>query len=482
MTKIKKLAGDTIVYGLGNIVPRFLNFLLFPIHTLFRFDPEEFGQFTYLMSLVAFMNIVYSFGMETTFFRFATKPDVDPKRIFNAALTVVIGIGALLSGSIILFAGPIANGLGVGNHPDFIIWLGVIMFIDNISSLPFARLRLERKPIRFAIYRIANIAVVIALNLYFLFVVYDPAIGIGYIFLAMLIANSMYLLFFSKTFLQWRPVYDREITSSMLSYSFPIVLTGLLGTTNEFFSRISLEKWLPEGFYPGRSSSFAVGVFGAAYRFAVLMSLAVMAYRMAAEPFFFSNSGDKESPQLFAKLNHYFVIVCCFILLGIAINMDVLKHLTGPDYWEGMVVVVPLLLGYLFFGIYYNMTVWYKLTDKTIYGTYITVGGAALTIALNYIFIPMYGYLGSAWVTTFVYLAMTVICYALGQKFYPIPYRIFSDTLYIVATTVLVYAVSRYEFTNLILAVIVHAVIIMAWLGVVYLIEGKNLLNKNNTI
>jgi O-antigen/teichoic acid export membrane protein len=473
LTKIRKLAGDTILYGLGNIVPRFLNFLLFPIHTLLRFDPEEYGQFTYLMSLVAFMNIIYSFGMETTFFRFATKPDADPKRIFNAGLTVVMGVGVLLSGSIILFAGPIARALGVGNHPDFIVWLGAIMFIDNMASLPFARLRLERRPIRFAIYRIANIVVVIGLNLYFLFVIYDPAVGIGYIFLAMLIANSMYLVFFLKTFLQWRPVYDREITSSMLSYSFPIVLTGLLGTTNEFFSRISLEKWLPEGFYPGRSSSFAVGVFGAAYRFAVLMNIVVMAYRMAAEPFFFSNSADKESPQLFAKLNHYFVIVCCFILLGIAINMDVLKHLTGPDYWDGMVVVVPLLLGYLFFGIYYNMTVWYKLTDKTIYGTYITVGGAALTIALNYFFIPIYGYLGSAWVTTFVYLAMTLICYWLGRKFYPIPYRVLSDSLYILATTVLVYVVNLYEFSNLIMAVVVHAGILLAWLAVVYLIEGN---------
>jgi O-antigen/teichoic acid export membrane protein len=475
LTKIKKLAGDTILYGLGNIVPRFLSFLLFPIHTLLRFDPEEFGQYTYLMSLVAFMNIVYSFGMETTFFRFATRPGADQKKIFNAALTVVIAVGVVLSGSIMLFADPIARALGVGNHPDFIVWLAAIMFIDNIASLPFSRLRLERRPIRFAIYRIANIVVVIGLNLYFLFVIYDPAIGIGYIFLAMLIANSIYLVFFFKTFSQWRPVYDREITSSMLSYSFPIVLTGLLGTTNEFFSRISLEKWLPEGFYPGRSSAFAVGVFGAGIRFAVLMNIAVMAYRMAAEPFFFSNSEDKESPQLFARLNHYFVVSCCFILLGIAINLDVLKHLTGPDYWEGLVVVVPLLLGYLFFGIYYNMTVWFKLTDKTIYGTFISVGAAALTIGLNYIFIPIYGYLGSAWITTFVYLSMTVVCYLLGQKFYPIPYRVLTDSLYIIATTVLLYVVNSYEFTNLILGAFVHTIIMLAWLGVVYLIERKSL-------
>jgi O-antigen/teichoic acid export membrane protein len=353
----------------------------------------------------------------------------------------------------------------------------VIMFIDNIASLPFARLRLESRPIRFAIYRISNVLVVVGLNLYFLFVIYDPSIGIGYIFLAMLIANSLYLVFFFPLYMKWRPVFDREISSSMLSYSYPIVLTGLLGTTNEFFSRISLEAWLPEGFYKGRSSAFAVGVFGASYRFAVLMNLAVLAYRMAAEPFFFNNAADKESPKLFARVNHYFVIVCCFILLGIAINMDVLKHLMSPEYWEGTVVVVPLLLGYLFFGIYYNMTVWYKLTDKTIYGTYISVGGAVLTIALNYVFIPIYGYLGSAFVTSFVYLAMTITCYLLGQKYYPIPYPIFTDALYIIATTVLVYVVNLYEFSNLIVGASIHTIIILAWLGIVYLIERRESLH-----
>ncbi|HMJ70574.1 MAG TPA: oligosaccharide flippase family protein [Cyclobacteriaceae bacterium] len=460
-----------MIYGLGNIIPRSLNFLLFPIHTGFRFDPEEFGVFTYLMSLVAFMNILYSFGMETTFFRFAAKPGADPKRVFNVGLTVVIIVGVIFSGTIILFANPIAHALSVGDHPDFIVWLAVIMFVDNISALPFSRLRLENKPVRFAIYRISNVIVVVLLNLYFLFVIYDPAIGIGYIFLAMLIANLLYLVFFFKTFIQWRPQFDREISSSMLSYSYPIVLTGLLGTTNEFFSRISLEKWLPDGFYPGKSSAFAVGVFGASYRFAVLMQLAVSAYRMAAEPFFFNNATDKESPKLFARVNHYFVIVCCFMLLGISINMDVLKYMMASSYWEGIVVVVPLLLGYLFFGIYYNMTVWYKLTDKTIYGTYITVGGAVLTIALNYLFIPMFGYLGSAWVTTAVYFSMTVMCYLLGQKFYPIPYTILKDSLYIVCTIALVYLVNSYEFKNMIISVVVHGVIVFAWLGVVYFIN-----------
>lgn len=476
MTKIRKLAGDTLLYGLGNIVPRSINFLLFPIHARFRFDPEEFGVITYLMSLVAFMNILYSFGMETTYFRFATKPGADAKRVFQIGLTVTIGVGLVLSGTIAIFAPAVAGALGVGNHPDFILWLAAIMFIDNISSLPFARLRLENKPIQFAIYKIANVLVVFILNLYFLFVVYDPSVGVGYTFLAMLIANSMYILFFWKTFIGWRPTFDRSIFPAMLTYSYPIVLTGLLGTTNEFFSRILLERWLPEGFYEGRSSAFAMGVFGASYRFAVLMNLAVMAYRMAAEPFFFNHSQEKDSPKLFAKVNHYFVIVGCFILLGIGINMDVLKYLVAPSYWEGIVVVTPLALGYFFFGVYYNMTVWYKLTDRTIYGTYITIGGVALTIGLNYVAIPLFGYEGSAWVSAFVFFAMTAACYLLGRKFYPIPYPIVADTLYVILTTALIYVVNQFVFDNFWLGITVHTLVILGWLGVVFLIDGKKVL------
>lgn len=487
MTRIRKLAGDTLLYGLGNIIPRSLNFILFPIHAKFRFNPEEFGVFTWLMSLVAFLNILYSFGMETTYFRYATKPGADKTRVFNAAMTFVLASGILFTTLIIGFSDQIAVTLdswiggretltnGIKDHPDFIVWLAIIMFVDSISAIPFARLRLESRPLRFAFYRISNVLVVIALNLYFLFVVYDPKVGIGYIFLAMLIANSMYLVFFARTFLSWRPVFDREISSSMLSYSYPIVMTGLLGTANEFFSRILLGKWLPEGFYAGRTSAFAVGVFGASYRLAVIMNLAVMAFRMAAEPFFFSNAADKESPKLFAKINHYFTVVCCFILLGVAINLDILKHLMAKEYWEAVPVVVPLLLGYMFFGIYYNMTVWYKLTDKTIYGTYITIGGVALTIGLNYIFIPIAGYLGSAWISAFVFLVMTVVCYLLGQKYYPIPYRLLSDGMYILTTIGLVYAVNSYQFTNLYAAAAVHLLVLAAWFGIVYLIEGKKL-------
>jgi O-antigen/teichoic acid export membrane protein len=472
MGKLKRLAGETVLYGLGNIVPRLLNFLLFPIHTAF-FAPEEYGVFTYLMSAVAMVNVLYSFGMETAYFRFATKPDADPKRIFNIAQTVVVTISILLSALFLVSTNTLAQELGVPDRPHYIYWLIGILFIDSIVTIPFARLRLEKKPLQFASFRIANIVLLTSLNVVFLYSFYDASIGIGYIILANLIANTFYIFFFSKTLFTWRPAYSKEISPAMFRYAYPVMLTGLAGMTNEFFSRLALEKWLPKNFYLGKSSAYAVGVLGAAYKFSVFMNLAVQAFRMAAEPFFFAQASNKNSPALFAKVNHYFVVVCCFIMIAIAINVDVLKYifLQREEYWEGLVVVAPLLLGYLLLGVYYNFTVWFKLTDKTYYGTIITIGGALLTIAINYLLIPSFGYAGSSWATVICFFCMVVVCYLLGQKFYPIPYRIGTDAAYILVTFSLIYMVNAINISNQIVATVFHAGVLALYTGVVYFIE-----------
>jgi O-antigen/teichoic acid export membrane protein len=206
------------------------------------------------------------------------------------------------------------------------------------------------------------------------------------------------------------------------------------------------------------------------------MNLAVQAFRMAAEPFFFSQSTDRNSPDLFAKVNHYFVIVCCFILLGVSINLDVLKYLMQkPEYWEGLNIVPPLLLGYLFLGVYYNLTIWFKLTDKTYYGTIITAGGAVLTIVLNFVLIPLGGYYGSSWATLLVYGAMMMACYFLGQKYYPIPYKIFSDVMYILITVAVIYLISKIQIENTFLSLGVRGAVVAALLGIVFGIERKGL-------
>jgi O-antigen/teichoic acid export membrane protein len=475
MSKIKRLAGETVLYGLGSIVPRFLNFLLVYLHTRVL-PPEEYGIITDVLAFVAFLNVLYAFGMETAYFRFATKPGMDEKNIFNLTQTTVLVISLVISILLVLLANPIAVSFGFSHHVEYVYWTVGIMFLDAVVIIPFARLRLQKKALQFAVGKLVNVLIIVALNIYFLKVIYNPEVGFAYVLLANLIANGFFLLFFLKTLLSWRPAYDKDLSRQMFRYAYPVMITGLAGMTNEMFSRKTLHYWLPENFYPGRNAAYVLGIFGACYKFAVIMNLAIQAFRYAAEPFFFSNAAEKNSPALFARVNHYFIIVCCIILLGVGINLDILKYFIGkPEYWEGLSIVPILLLAYLFLGIYYNVSVWFKLTDKTHYGTYITIGGAVITIVANYILIPVAGYTGSSWATFLCYFGMAVTCYLLGQKHYPIPYTIARDVGYILFTTLLVYVVNAINIGNQWLASSFHILVIAAYLLVIYFLERNQL-------
>lgn len=475
MSKIKKLAGDTILYGLGSIVPRFINFLLVTLHTKV-FVPEQYSIITKVFAYTAVVNTIFLFGMETAYFRFATRSDLAERRVYNLAQTIVIMISLPLSVLLISFSGGVADLINLEGHGQYIIWLALIMLTDAIVAIPFARLRLQKKAVLFAAGKIANILILVGLNVYFLLGAYNPSIGIGYVLIANLIANSFYILFFYKIIFAWRPAFQKEISGPMLSYGYPIMITGLAGMTNEMFSRVMLERWLPDGFYGEKSAEFALGVFGACYKLAVLMSLAVTAFRYAAEPFFFSNASEKNSPELFARVNHYFVIVCCILLLGVGINLDIFKYFLGnPEYWEGLDIVPILLLAYLFLGVYYNFSVWFKLTDKTHWGTIISILGAIITIAANYVLIPHFGYEGSSAATLLCYFSMTVICYVFGQKYFPIPYNILKSGTYVVATVALVYVVNAFAIANTWLALSFHAGVIAVYLGAIFFLEREGL-------
>ncbi|MGC1244025.1 MAG: polysaccharide biosynthesis C-terminal domain-containing protein [Chryseosolibacter sp.] len=475
MGKIQRLAGETVLYGLGSIVPRFLSFLLVPLHTDV-FSPEEYGVITKVYAYVGVVNIVFIFGMETAYFRFASKAGLDERKVFNLAQTVVITISTLLSLGFILLASPISEKLSVPGHHDLVMWIILIMFIDACVAIPFARLRLQKKALRFAAGKLINIGLLVGLNLFLL--KFSPALipDVSFVILANLAANAFYLLFFAPVLLSWRPAYDKNISPAMYGYAYPVMFTGLAGMTNEMFSRITLEEWLPAGFYGEKSDEYALGIFGACYKLAALMNLAIQAFRYAAEPFFFSNASEKNSPQLFATVNHYFIIVCCTLLLGVAVNLDILKYfLADPAYWEGLHIVPILLLAYLFLGVYYNFSVWFKLTDKTYFGTLTTVIGMVITIVGNYILIPIAGYEGSAIAALLCYSGMTVLCYVLGQRFYPIPYNIVRAIVYIGGTMALVYVVNSIPIENQVAATAFHMAMILAYLIVVYLIEGKGL-------
>ena len=474
MSKLSKLAGETALYGLGSIVPRVLNFFLIALHTRI-FHPGELGLYTNLYAWVAFLNIVYLFGLETAYFRFATRPGANEGAIFRSAQTFILTIGILLTGGILAYADSIANYFDIPNHPEFIRWLGLLMFLDAAVSIPFARLRIQKKAMRFVTAKLINVGLVIGLNFYFLLAIYDPSINIGYPILANLLANAFYLLFFATTLVSWRPLWEKPVIREMFNYSWPIMLMGLAGMTNEMFSRLTLGWWLPEGFYPGKDTAYAWGVFGACFRFSVIINVVVQAFRFAAEPFFFSNAQDKNSPELFARVNHYFIIVCSFMVLSVVVHLDWMKYLIDPPYWEGLVVVPYLLFGYVFLGVYYNLSVWYKLTDRTYAGTAITLLGMLITIGLNYLLIPVAGYLGSSWATLACYSTMAIASYALGQKYYPIPYRIFSAAFYLGLAIVLITVSNWVPLHDPIAAFLFHSSLMAVYAVVVYIREKDEL-------
>jgi O-antigen/teichoic acid export membrane protein len=477
MGKIQRLAGETVLYGLGSILPRFLSFLLVRLHTDEDiFTPEEYGIITKVYAYVAVVNIVFIFGMETAYFRFANRSELGEKKIFNLAQTVVITISTLLSLVFILAANPLAEALSVPGRTDLVMWLVLIMLIDAVAAIPFARLRFRKKATRFALGKLINIGILVGLNLFFLkySTFFTPDVAL--VILANLAANAFYLFFFAPDILSWRPTYDKAISPAMFSYAFPVMITGLAGMTNEMFSRITLEKWLPEGFYGAQSEEYALGIFGACYKLAVLMNLAITAFRYAAEPFFFSNASEQNSPQLFARVNHYFVIVCCVILLGVSTNLDILKYFLGnPAYWAGLHIVPILLLAYLFLGVYYNFSIWFKLTDKTYYGTLITIAGVIITIVANYLLIPIAGYEGSSFAALLCYSGMAVLCYVLGQRFYPIPYAMIKSLVYVATTLALVYAVNAVTIADQLVATGFHLAVILVYLIAIYFIERRNL-------
>lgn len=473
MSKLKRLAGETALYGLGSILPRMLNYLLVPLHTKNMFSTAEYGEITKLYAFVGVINIVYMFGMETAYFRFATKPGSDNKRIFNLAQTSVIIISGVITILLIAFATPITASLQISN-PQFVTWLALTMLVDALVAIPFARLRLEKKPLLFASAKIFNVLVLVGLNYYFLKINFNPEVGIGYVFIANLLANAFFLLFFIKTLLSWRPVWDKSLSPQMFHYAYPVMITGVAGMINEMFSRSMLDWRLPENFYPGISGKEAGGIFGACYKFAVFMNLGIQAFRYAAEPFFFSNAHEKNSPTLFAKVNHYFVITCCVILLSVGINLDILKYFIGENFWSGLAIVPVLLLAYLFLGIYYNLSIWFKLTDKTYWGTIITLLGVIITIAGNFILIPIMGFMGSALAALGCYSIMAISCYFLGQRNYPIPYTVTRDIAYIIFTYAVLTLVNKVVIDKQWLAIGFHAVVILAFLVFIYLVERKN--------
>ncbi|HEY4652555.1 MAG TPA: polysaccharide biosynthesis C-terminal domain-containing protein [Pontibacter sp.] len=497
MSIAKKLVGQTAAYGLSSIVGRMLNYMLVPIYTD-AFLPPEFGVMSYLYAFVGFFNVLYTYGMETAFFRFATKPGADKHKLYNQVLSAILTSSVVLTGILLLLSGPIAAYKNyTAQEQQYIIWLAVILAIDAIVAIPFAWLRLQGKAVKFASIKMANIVITVLANLFFLWfcreiyngaflqglrpfvtAVYNPEFGIGYIFLINLVANALLIPMLWKELRIFR--YDLNLSQlrPMLVYAYPLMLMGMAGMVNELIDRILLEGWLPQGFYPGRSNEAAVGIYSACYKLSIFMTLAIQAFRYAAEPFFFSQSQDKNSPQTFAVIMKWFVIVCAAMFLFISVFRDDfgMLFLRKPEYREGLMVVPVLLLANLFLGVYYNLSVWFKLTDKTKYGTYISFGGAAITIVGNLLLIPVLGYMGSAIATLVCYFGMALVSYLLGNKHYPIPYPVKTIAGYILLAVGLVWATIVVDIENWWIRHAFNLILCLAFAAMVWFFERRRLL------
>lgn len=495
MSIAKKLVGQTAAYGLSSIVGRAINYLLVPIYTAV-FLTEEYGVVSYLYAGVGFFNIVYTYGMETAFFRFANKLGADRDKLYNQVLSLIIGSSLLFTTILILASGSIANYIGFPDQQEYVIWLAVILAVDAIVAIPFARLRLLNKAVKFASVKLANILLTVGANMFFLVLcrniynddylqelrplvahIYDPDFGIGYIFLINLVANALIIPMLWREFSSFRFELNKELLRPMLVYAYPLLFMGLAGAVNELLDRILLQEWLPEGFYPGKSNFDAIGIYSACYKLAIFMTLAIQAFRYAAEPFFFSQAEEKDSPQTFALIMKWFVIICAFIFLFISANLeDFALFLRGEDYREGIMVVPVLLLANLFLGVYYNLSVWFKLTDMTRFGTYISFGGAAITIIFNLLLIPVLGYMGSAIATLICYFSMALVSYLLGNRHYPIPYPVKTMLGYILLAAGLVWLALGVDIENFWLRHIYHLAICAAFAAVVWLRERPRFL------
>jgi len=436
LASLKKLAGQTVWYGLSNIGARFLNYILTPIVTYLlhtKAQQADYGDYSVLMSAIAFVNVIYTYGMETAYFRFSIDKE-NRKNLFQTAFSSLLVSTILFSIVFILFRQQIDIFLGIDGHPEYITWSVLIIAVETLSAIPFARLRQEDRPRKYAFTKVAGIFVNIILTLFFIY--YSPGYvaahpgtayaqwyaqynSTGFLLLAILLQNIFTFLLLWKEWRIFRFGFDSVLWRRIMVYTSPMIIVGLGGMVNETIDRIMLRKLLPVG---EEAAKAAVGVYSANYKLAIFITLFIQAFKMSAEPFFFGQAADKNAPKTYARVMKWFVITLCLAFLFTALYLDVWQYLVGKTYRNGLGVVPILLAANLALGIYYNLSVWYKITDKMYLGMFITLVGAAITLALNFAFIPVYGMYACAWATLAAYGSMMVISYFMGQRHFPVPY------------------------------------------------------------
>ena len=442
MNPLKKLAEQTVVYGLSSVIGRLLNYLLVPLYTRF-FAPEDYGVVTELYAYVAFLVILLTYGLETAFFRFS-KAEKNTAKVYSTARVSLIVTSCVFVFLALVSSESIANYMGAGIKQIYIQYFAVIVSLDAVSSITFAKLRQDEKAFRFATVKLFGVLVNITLNVYF--ILFKELLDIEYIFISNLISSIVTIFLLFPQMIISKISFDKTLWKKMMAYGLPLLIAGLAGMTNETIDRILLKHLLPI-----EDSVYQLGIYGALYKLSIIMILFIQTFRFAAEPFFFDQHNSSNDRSIYSDVMKYFVVVMGVIFLAVIIFYEFIIGFLGPayrDHPDGFEIVSILLIANLFLGVLYNLSIWYKLTEKTIFGAYISIFGAIITVVLNFSLIPKIGILGSAWATLMCYFSMTILSYFLGKKYFPIPYQTSRIVFYLGVILALYFVIVNFDLNT----------------------------------
>ena len=462
MGKLQTIAKDTAIYGLSSIIGRFLNYLLVPLYTAqLSAASGGYGVITNMYAYVALILVILTFGMETTYFRFTNKTHTDSQVVYSTTLISVGTVSALFAALVILFIKPISSLMGYGDHPEYVWVMAVTVAIDAFLCIPFAHLRQQKKAIKFASLKLLNIVVSILLNV--IYFAWMDGKDVGYAFYINLVCTAMLALCLLTEYTGFRWKLDTKLLRTMLSYSWPILVLGIAGILNQ-----TADKMLFPYFYEGSDMKTQLGIYGACSKIAMIMAMITQAFRFAYEPIVFAGVKDKDQHQMYEQAMKYFIIFTLLAFLLVVGYLDILKHLIGEDYWTGLRVVPIVMAAEIMMGIYFNLSFWYKIIDKTIWGAWFSGIGCVVLLAVNIIFVPKYGYMACAWGGVAGYGVAMITSYIVGQKYYPLNYPLKEIALYTILTAIAFVVMTQLrEQLPLWLSLTINTLLILAFLALI---------------
>lgn len=475
MKEVRKLAGQTLIYGLGTIIPRFLNYaVMTPFYTrIFYKELGQYGIITELYAWMAILLVILTYGMETGYFRFAQKSE-DEEKVYSTTLISLIISSFLFLLIMNIFIEPVSSFMKYKNHKDYIRMFAGIVAIDAFNAIPFVKLRKENRPLVFSTIKIMNVVITILMVIFFLKIapgiwekstgwfhqVYNPDYKVGYVFLANLISSICTLLMLLPFILGIKLKFDPALWYRMLAYSFPLLLAGLSGTINDVLDKVILRRIIGEADGPA-----VVGIYGAGYKIGVLMALFIQMFRFAAEPFFFERAKHADAKKTYSEVMKYFILAMLVVYLVINLYISGFQYIIAYTYREAIIVVPIISMAYLFYGIYINHSIWYKLNNMTIFAVYITFAGALVTVIINVLFIPSYGYMASAWAHMASYGTMIILSFIFAEKRYKVNYNMRQYIPYFLMATGMVIFGRYFKYPGLASELIINTVFLLLFIG-----------------